>query len=287
MLRWPTRAKAAVLALFQPLQDVDVYVEDADDEVFYRALLQRLSGTSVRIARVLGLGGRSAVVAAATAHPLNGRPALYIVDGDLEWVRGDPAPLAPSLLRLDAYCIENLIFCEQAIAHIVAQDVVLSPEDAKRAIGLEAWLADISDPLVDLFAVFATSNRMNPPAATVSMGVGVLCQAGRKGRPQELARAKVERAKKKLLADTIAVAGEAATLHLYGTTLARARALPRPMDTVSGKDFLLPLLNAHLNGVGCRVSRKALRMRLAGACRTERLSELRGAILSQATKRTL
>ncbi len=163
---------------------------------------------------------------------------MYIVDGDLEWVRGDPAPVAPSLLRLEAYCIENFIVCEQAVAVIVSQDAVLSQDDAKQVVGLEAWLAEIADPLVELFAAFATSNRLNPPAATVSMGVGVLCRDAGKGRPQELARAKVERATKNLLCDTIAAAGAEATHLLYETVLARARGLRQPIDTVSGKDFV-------------------------------------------------
>lgn len=284
MLRWPTRAKAAVRALFQPLQDIDVYVEDEDDEVFYRALLQRLSGTKIRIARVLGLGGRPAVIAAASAHPQNGRPALYLVDGDLEWVRGDPPPAAPSLLRLDAYCIENFLICDQAVAVIVSQDAVLSQDDAKLAVGLEGWLAEIAGPLVELFAAFATSNRLNPTAATVAMGVGVLCSAAAKRKPQELARAKVQRATKKILDDTTAVAGEESTRLLYEAILARAKALPQPIDVVSGKDFLLPLLNARLQTVGCRITSRALRMRLVSACRTERLMALQSAMFSVATK---
>lgn len=287
MLRWPARANAAVRALFQPLQDIDVYVEDQDDEVFYRALLQRLSGSKIRIARVLGLGGRQAVMAAATTHPQDGRPTLFIVDGDFEWVRGDPAPAAPSLIRLDAYCIENFLVCEEAIALVVSQDAVLSPDDAKLTVGLEAWLDEISDPLIQLFAAFATSNRLNPPAATVSMGVGVLCNASRRGKPQELAQAKVERVTTKLLAEAAAVAGAEATRQLYEEILARTRALSRPIDIVSGKDFLLPLVNARLQSVGCRVSRRALRMRLASSFRTDRLLALQRAMLNLAAKGTL
>ena len=111
VFRWPKRARAAIRKLFEPLQPIDVYVEDTNDEVFYRALLNRVLDGRVHIARVFGLGGRQAVVEAAANHDHFERRALFIVDGDLEWVRGLPAPKIPYLHRHEAYCIENLLFC--------------------------------------------------------------------------------------------------------------------------------------------------------------------------------
>lgn len=278
MLRWPSRAKAAIRTLFQPLQDVEIFVEDENDEVFYRALLQRLAGPKIRIARVLGLGGRAAVVAAANADIAPGRRALYVIDGDLEWVRGEPGPVAPILFRHDAYCIENFLVCEQAVAIVVAQDAVLSDHDAKAKVSLADWIAELSDPLVELFAAYATANLLNPQAPTVSAGVGVLCTASGRGKPQSLARVKVRRAVDATLQSTRSVAGAGRTNELFEATLARARSLPHPIDVVSGKDFLLPLLNAHLQCLGCRVSRRALRMRLVASCRVERLAPLADAM---------
>ncbi|MGE0367304.1 MAG: DUF4435 domain-containing protein [Phycisphaerales bacterium] len=284
MLHWPARAKAAIQALFQPLQDIDIFVEDENDEVFYCALLKRLAGSKIRIARVFGLGGRTAVVAAATTGPVPGRRALYVIDGDLEWVRGEPAPAAPTLFRHEAYCIDNFLICEQAVALVVAQDTVLSEDAAKANISLTEWIAEISDPLVELFAAYATANRLNPSARTVSAGVGVLCTASGKQKPQTLATAKVRKATEAVLQSTSGVAGTEATQCLFEATLARAKSLPHPIDAVSGKDFLLPLLNAHIQRHGCRVSRRALRMRLAGACQVERLAPLGSAMTAVAAR---
>ncbi len=63
MLKWPDRAIGALRRLFEPLQDVDVYVEDMYDEVFYRHLLNRVVAGRVRIARIFSLGGRDAILA--------------------------------------------------------------------------------------------------------------------------------------------------------------------------------------------------------------------------------
>ena len=109
MLKWPERAKAAIRKLFEPLQDLDVYVEDANDEGFYRCLLNHATDGKVRVARVFALGGRNAVLSAAAAHDQRTRRAVFIVDGDLPWVKGESIPEVDGLHRHEAYCIENLL----------------------------------------------------------------------------------------------------------------------------------------------------------------------------------
>jgi Protein of unknown function (DUF4435) len=108
MLKWPSRARIAIRKLFQPLQDIDVYVEDENDEVFYRALLKRVGANEIRVARVFGLGGRSAVIEAARAYQDPQRRALFLIDGDLDWVRGVALQGPAHLHRHEAYCVENL-----------------------------------------------------------------------------------------------------------------------------------------------------------------------------------
>lgn len=109
MLKWPTRALDAIQKLFEPLQDVDVFVEDADDEVFYSHLLRRITVAEARVVRVFAKNGREAVIDAARHHRPSGRAVLYLIDGDLEWVLGKAAPSVARLFRLPAYCIENLL----------------------------------------------------------------------------------------------------------------------------------------------------------------------------------
>lgn len=89
MIKWPERAKAAIRKLFEPLQDVDVYIEDTNDEVFYRTLLNNVTNGQIKIARVFSLGGKTPVVNKARGHDHSARRALFIIDGDLDWVRGD------------------------------------------------------------------------------------------------------------------------------------------------------------------------------------------------------
>ena len=122
MLVWPKRAGAAIRKLFEPLQDIDVYVEDTQDEPLYRCLVNHATKGEVRVARVFGLGGRDAVIAKATTHDHTMRRALFIIDQDLRWARGEQPPAIVGLHCHDAYCVENLLLCERALSSILAQD---------------------------------------------------------------------------------------------------------------------------------------------------------------------
>lgn len=102
MIKWPERAIGAIRNLFEPLQDIDVYVEDTNDEAFYRALLNAATN-EITVKRVFALNGRKNVIDAATAYDQKTRPALFIIDGDLPWVKGEPSPKIVGLHCHDAY----------------------------------------------------------------------------------------------------------------------------------------------------------------------------------------
>src|SRR5690348_11218246 len=130
MIQWPVRATAAIKKLFEPLQDIDVYVEDSNDEAFYKTLLNRVLQDRVSIARVFGQGGRKAVIEEARKHDHSKRRALFIIDGDLEWVRGICLPKITALHRHDAYCIENLLLGEEALSKILSEEIVVTESEA-------------------------------------------------------------------------------------------------------------------------------------------------------------
>ena len=153
----------------------DVYIEDENDEVVYKQLLNQATHGKVRVARVFALGGRNAVLKAASEHDQATRRALFIIDGDLHWVKGEPKPAIVGLHRHEAYCIENLLLCERALSTIVSQEVVITEEEAHRRLAYDKWRHSITSPLAELFAAFATVHDCNSTVSTVSQGVGVMC----------------------------------------------------------------------------------------------------------------
>jgi len=274
MLSWPERAHGAITTLFTPLQDIDVYVEDEGDEVFYTHLLKRVCGDKIRIARVFTKRGRGDVVGAESTHDHQNQRALFIIDGDLSWVLGDlPPNESPFLYQLDAYCIENMIFGESQIARILMEELVLTEEDAVSKIDFSNWKKEFECHLVKLFAAFAVCRRYCPSFKTVSHGVGKLCIQTRCGKTH-LDITKVDAARKEALAAAKVASNEQVVSEEYNKILARINSLSNPLDAVSGKDFLIPLLNFRMNEHGCRIRTKSLRLKLALHCEIERFSAL-------------
>lgn len=282
MIQWPQRAKAAIKKLFEPIQDIDVYVEDTNDEVFYRTLLNKVSDGKVCIARVFALGGRSAVIEAATQHDFSQRRALFLIDGDLNWVRGSPPPNVVGLHQHNAYCVENLLLCKKALAFVLSQDAVLSEEEAEKTLNFDTWVSSIQSPLITLFAAYGTAHEVAPALPTVSKGVGVLCTSCRKTKHTSLDSIKANQESEIILSATEKIGGKDLVTHTYSRILHRLQSLPFPLHGVSGKDFLLPLADFLLQSHGCRIKRRSLRVRLATAGDMNRFSSLHEALLNAA-----
>ena len=278
MIQWPQRAIAAVRKLFEPLQDVDVYVEDAGDEVFYSQLLRRITDGDEPVVRVFAKGSRTNVIEAAKNHPPDGRRAVYVIDGDLEWVLNHPAPGVDRVFRLPAYCIENLLVSEGPAVRLVVEEGILSEMDASHRLGFANWVSQVERPLVELFAAFAVAREYIPTVPTVSLGVGRFFFPAAKGTPSTLDATKVALARDQVLSAAGAVAGLEKVKQVYSEVLTRSLALKFPLDSVSGKDFVLPLLNIHLQRCKCPLRRDTLRWRMALHCDRARFEELREAI---------
>lgn len=279
MLRWPTRAKAALRKLFEPLQDIDVYVEDTNDEAFYRCLLNSASNGKVTVARVFGLGGREAVLTAAAAHDHSTRRALFVIDGDLPWVRGDAPPHIFGLHQHNAYCVENILICEKALALLLSQEVAITETDAAAVLDFHNWRSSLLSALAELFAAFATVNEVDSTVPTVSSGAGVLCTAKKKAVAPTLDLAKVTKARDQALMSAEAILGAKPVEARYKAILQRVLGMADPLMAISGKDYVIPLIDFHLQSLGCRIRRKSLRIRLASAGQRDRFNALAESLL--------
>jgi len=275
MLRWPNRAKLAIAKLFQPLQDIDIFVEDENDEVFYKKLFNVICGESIKVARVVSLGGRSNVIQNAMSFDHGNRRAIFIIDGDLEWVSGESAPSVRGLYRLNGYCIENFLFCENAIARVISEDAVIDEDTAKRKIDYKSWVDSISHPMLCLFASFVTVRHFTPSAPTVSQGAGTLCE--RSGKTK-LDVTKVQNAVKASLSLAEQNSDRKSVGQFYKHTLSRLEKIPKPLHCISGKDYLMPLLQLHLSNLRYRIKNKQLRFRLASNANVNHFSDLLDAL---------
>jgi len=285
MIKWPSRALTAIVKLFEPLQEIDIYVEDSNDEVFYTHLFRIICKDRVRIARVFSKNGRENVISAAVNHDPNSRPSLFLIDGDLEWVRDEEKKFNLNhLYRLDAYCIENLLISEHAILKIIVEDSICFEEDAKQRLQFKEWLDQINHSLLQLFSAYAILNKLDPTKATVANRVGCLCTLNTSTKTTKLDQNKATRHFNEIMGMTLSISNEATIKAMHTKILARARSLNSPSDIISGKDFLLPLLNFKLQEMNIKISTKTLRSRLAHACDSSRFSSLLQAAILTAQK---
>jgi hypothetical protein len=117
----PLRSLSSQGVLYRPLQDIEVYVEDEGSEVFYEELISRLLDHNHQIIKVFPLRGRENVLAECQVYNEK-HPALFIIDGDLSWVAGEPQPNHDHLFVNQCYCVENYLVCENAITEIAFEN---------------------------------------------------------------------------------------------------------------------------------------------------------------------
>lgn len=282
MINWSRRAKVALSYLFRPLQDIDIYVEDINDEVFYSELIRHIAPSHIRVVRVFPKGGRQAVLKAARCHDFQQRRALFLVDGDFEWVRGENPPAVHGVYRIEAYCIENLLIHEMPAVQITIEEAGLNETTAKRTLAFHTWIQQVSSALVPLFISFAALNLVNPDEATTSLGIGSILTARKKGKWPELDAAKIAAVTAEADRKLEALVGISRSEEIRATLRERVNQLAEPVRIVSGKDFLLPLLDFRLHACKAICRREALRIRMARHSDRTRFAELSRAIESAA-----
>jgi len=277
---FPERALTSKAVVFRPLQDIDIYVEDEGSEVFYTELLKRLVGRDTRIATVVPLRGRDNVLKKAEEYA-DPRPALFLIDGDLHWVAGLALPTLPHIFIHPCYCVENYLFCEDAMIEIVVENHgCIERDTAKDALDWPTVRNRVETLLLPLFLEFAVAFALCPDIRTVSRGIGCLLRDSRKGSPPELDEDKVFSVLQEVKDELVARVGRDVYEVKRSLIEQRIKTLRDPIDAVSGKDFLVPVQMFEAgNKGGQKVQRKSFVFRLARHCRLDKMESLRQKIL--------
>ena len=137
-------------------------------------------------------------------------------------------------------------------------------ETANNLISFTQWMSELENSLTALFAAFAVLNIFDPTKATVSIGAGPLCK--QLGRHSVLCEDKVKTKINEVLGLAYQAGNREQVDLLYNTMLNRILSREYPHRSVSGKDFILPLLLFKLQSINCKITYKTLRRRLASSC---------------------
>ena len=116
--------------------EIEIFVEDTSNLNVWRNVLRKFLPEGVAFSDPIPLGGRPQVLEECRRDQVeDGRKKLYIIDADLDLLRGCRKPKLKHLYRLRGYCIENYLLQEDALIE-VAQilDTDASEADARNKL---------------------------------------------------------------------------------------------------------------------------------------------------------
>ena len=121
MIKYSEAAEQARVFLYRDYNDIDIYVEDSTNLNAYENMILRILPSGKTIRKIFGLSGRDSVIKHEKANKNNqqNRPTLYIIDGDLDALTGKRKPRSKKIFRLNYYCLENLVLCNEAICEVM------------------------------------------------------------------------------------------------------------------------------------------------------------------------
>lgn len=268
---------------FKSKNDIDIFIEDTNDEEFYKALFNRLVGNS-KITKIFSCRCKTELVKACENDQVDrNRKRIYIADGDLDLIFSNNRKDLKYFYSLEKYCIENYLIDEDAIIEVLHDIVILDKELIKKQLGFNNWLKNISHPLIELFLHYSLTHQFKTGTKTVANGAGTYCKQVKNITVLNILR--VEEEIEKSRSEIISLKGQ----EIYDELIyERRQNWPSNITTlstiVSGKDFLLPLLSFRFKKIKGKetynLKYEALRMRMAKTCNISAFDDLKRKIIS-------
>lgn len=283
MLSYKTKIIPTLSIFFQHKNDIDFFIEDSNDEEFYKALFQNLFEEK-RIGKIQSCGCRTKLIDACKNDQIDSkRKRFYISDGDLDLIFKEDEVNLKNLIILDRYCIENYLLEEESVIEIIHDSIVLEKSKIKNQLGFENWFKAISKPLIDLFLHYAISQKHAVGEQTTSYGVLRLCKQSHGVNVLDADR--VNDRIKVLKTAIINKIGEDLYLEeLYQFSSKWPITTETLLKIVSAKDYLIPLFTHRckkLRGKSSyNVTQESLRLRLAKLNNFESLLWFKKIVLS-------
>ncbi len=282
MLRYSDQGLSARPIFFSPYNDITIIVEDFGKEHFYTEVFKRLLQEDLRIAQVLGVGGKNKVLARMSKNGGNfsGKPEFYVVDGDFDELMNEPVSNGRFFYRLRRYDIESYLVEETAVCTVAQeQSPSSSITNLKSSLNLDEWVIEVVEASVDIAACAALLQELNdretrfsqsieqhlgsdlilPDASTIQGDIGRVANDQTSVEPEEFY---------KLLEGMIKRIG---------------MSHPERLRWISGKHILIPLIIRLLRSkTKSNLKKESLCFRLAKYCEFPGLVELRDLILAAA-----
>lgn len=283
MLRYKEFIIPTISLFFKSKNDVDIFIEDSNDEEFYKVLLGRLTDGK-RINKIISCKCKNELLKACEEDQIDRkRKRIYLTDGDLDLIINTNRTDLRYLHVLDKYCIENFLVQEEGIIEMLHTSIVLDKSLIRKQLTLINYFKSISSPLIELFLHYSMTHLHKMGTKTVSVSVGNFCV--KKKSINVLDIEKVEIKIQELRNEIILTIGE----NDYNETIYNLRQkwpanYENLLTVVSAKDYILPLLVFRfkkLNGKETfNLKWESLRIALAKTVNLDSLLDLKNKIMS-------
>lgn len=280
MLEYSPRALATRPIFYDSYNDITIIVEDFDDENFYTHLFQRLLGNSLRIGKVLGVGGKSQVIERFNARASERKTEtreFYLVDGDFDELLGLSAPKDVCFYRLPRYDIESFLVEESAVCQIAQeQRPKRNAEWYRSAMGFNDWKNQMAELAMRYVACFALCQQCDIEDHKGSQNIERFTP-GNEHLPDST---KIETFINEVKTGQSAMESSAFDSRIEEMIQTMGNSDEERFRWISGKLIVLPLLGRLLKTYTRRnIAQDSLRFRLIGYCELESLGVLKKVIL--------
>ncbi|MEN6321633.1 MAG: DUF4435 domain-containing protein [Syntrophaceae bacterium] len=277
MISYSKKAFRAIVHLFRPYNDIDIYIEDTSIRNMYEVLINRILNGKARVNRIFPLGGREAVIDACEKDQTDSkRRRLYIIDGDLDLLVGYEEPNLRYCYRLGVCNSENLIICKESVEEIAYEFLPdKNRTQISKIIRFSNFFNKTIKELTGLIIIYGAyyslmSANSESKIKTTGYNVTQLCES--KSRSMLLSKKKI----KERIAFIETELNKNFKKTVVKTKIREIKErIPNEEEKIAklipGKTYLLPLIYHHLhNKIKYTGNLKELRVRLSRYCRIDK-----------------
>ena len=171
-LIFSSEATTTRVVLYHGLNDINLFVEDANRQFEYETIFKRLLGEKYCIRTIFAVGGKSKVVNCYEEFGPNsgGIKNYYIVDGDFDrYILRDREKMVVDdcFTYLKPYNIENYYVDERACLSFAKGLLRQTDNVVKRMIDFPSWRTQIVAEAKKLFLCYCFVKTVNPEEKTL------------------------------------------------------------------------------------------------------------------------
>lgn len=156
---------------YSDYNDINIFVEDEYKEYIYENIFQRMFNYEIKISKILPMKGKPGVEKAFREYgcEYDGKPTVYLVDGDFDLVMGKEMIENPNYIYLEKYNIESYYIDEKAILKYMAGKMKTTQKNVSEKIKYSQWENMIYDAMKELFINYMVAQATFPEEKNVGL----------------------------------------------------------------------------------------------------------------------